>query len=173
MRPRSADDPPFLRSCGERHLRLYDLWASKCTGRAMPTRSDFGFEDFLPWMGRLVIYDALRVGQIAQVDFVYRLFGSLLAHDVGIDLTGKHVLEASLIKDPLFALETLHQVIDSKKPVYRNDLEPCLDGRSYTPERIFLPLSENGFDVDVIIMFASEFRDANGKTIPPTSSSLI
>lgn len=139
----------------------------------MPSRNDFKFEDFLPWIGRLAIYDTLLDGAAGVSDFAYRLFGSSLAHDVGIDLTGMQVSRASLTAGQAFALATLREVVNTKKPVYRNDLEPCLDGRSYTPERIFLPLSEDDIKVDVIVMYASEFRDANGKPISPTSTSLI
>src|SRR5262249_55185257 len=49
---------------------LYRLWDARRAGSAMPSRRDFAFEDLIPWLGHLMLVDAIDGGR----DFVYRVF---------------------------------------------------------------------------------------------------
>jgi hypothetical protein len=169
-----TDAPPFANKCSRRHARLHALWDAKRAGRAMPARADFDIDDLKPWLGWLVLYDVLPGALPDGPDFAYRLFGTQMAHGVGGELTAGRVSQAAMTLDRPFALETLREVCRTRAPVWRDDLVACADGISYTPERLFLPLSSNATgEVEMILMYAAQFRDAKGREISPAKSWLF
>ena len=165
--------PAFLAKCSPLHARLHALWDAKRAGRTMPARADFEFEELKPWLGWLVLYDVLPGALPDGPDFAYRLFGSLVAHGMGAELTAGRVSQAAMTVDRSFALETLRAVWRTRAPSYRDDLAICTDGLSFTPERLFLPLAADGETVDMILMYAAHFRDKQGKEIKPPATSLF
>lgn len=173
MRDNSSVDSSFLKVCSEQHARLYELWNRKRAGRLLPKRSDFSFEELLPWIGGILIYEVVAGDSSTELDFIYRLVGLKIAHAVDIDLTGLRVSEKCYLKNRSYAIGLLCALVETKSPLYRNEILLCADNRSYAPEILLLPLSSNYSDVDKIFLFAGNFREKNGSPIKPTSNSPV
>ncbi|GEO43638.1 hypothetical protein SAE02_77860 [Skermanella aerolata] len=62
---------------------LLRLWCRRRGSAAAPTRSDLPAEDLVPWLGHLAVLEKI------DVDFRFRLFGSLLTVSWQEDLTGQ------------------------------------------------------------------------------------
>jgi hypothetical protein len=67
---------------------LYAYWDGKRAGRAMPVRGDIDPLEMRPWLGNLLLIDALPDGR-----FVYRLYGTRFVDSFGLDMTGRSVDE--------------------------------------------------------------------------------
>ncbi|MBI1245215.1 MAG: PAS domain-containing protein [Alphaproteobacteria bacterium] len=165
--------PAFLAACSPLHARLYALWEAKRGDRTMPARADFAIDELKPWLGWLVLYDVLPAALPDGHDFAYRLFGTRVVDGVPGELTAGRVSQAAITADRSFALETLRTVCRTRAPSYRNDLAICADGVSYTPERLFLPLSSGAPEVEMIVMYGSQYRDAKGNAIRPANSGIF
>lgn len=64
---------------------LVELWRSKCGNQEVPDWSKFDFYDFKGWHGSLILteyyYDPF--------DYKYLIFGTRIAHYLGVEVTGK------------------------------------------------------------------------------------
>ncbi|MBL9033387.1 MAG: PAS domain-containing protein [Rhodospirillaceae bacterium] len=140
-------DPDFIAACHERVLDIYYYWDEKRAGRLMPRRSDLDpleFHRLLPDVGLVdVVPDERR--------YVYRLIGTNEAQMRGRDPTGQAV------KDAYFgtSVETVYlnydKVVRDKCPVIDRDPSRTSDDRYICHETIFLPLSEDGENVNMVL----------------------
>ncbi len=125
---------------------LYRLWDAKRTVYAMPSRGDFLFEELVPWLGHLMLVDAIDGGR----DFVYRVFGTGIAEFLGQDLTGKRLSTLPpQLQRPLgdeycgvMAARRAHYVVGS----------PFLSRPFTIAARAILPLSRAGRAVDQLLI---------------------
>src|SRR3546814_3020791 len=65
---------------------LLALWRGLAAGRRIPTRGSLDLEQLKPWLGHLLLLDALGDGR-----FRYRVYGSAVAALYGHDLQGRAV----------------------------------------------------------------------------------
>ena len=70
------------------HVELYRYWDAKRDGRPMPSRCDFDPCQVSALLSHLMIVDKFA-GR-----FRYRLVGTVVADDMGRDLTGSRILES-------------------------------------------------------------------------------
>ena len=126
--------------------RLYAYWDEKRAGRRFPARADFDPLELGFVLGNLslidVLYDPLR--------FRLRLHGTLAVSRLGYDLTGKFVDE---IPDPEFravALETYKKLVEVEQPM-RDVRETMLDSKTHRYEVIWLPLSDDGTRINMLM----------------------
>lgn len=63
-----------------------DLWDRKREDRDMPAWRDYNMEDFVPWLGWIVLVGFERMPAFS---IEYRLWGTGLTQFFGVDLTGK------------------------------------------------------------------------------------
>jgi hypothetical protein len=142
-------DPDFLAGCHERVRAIYRYWDSKRNGRLMPRRADLDPLDiprFLPGICLVdVVPDARR--------YVYRLIGTNEAAMRGRDPTGLPVGEGffGTSKDSVFL--NYDGVTRTRAPRLDRDPSITSDHRFIQHESIFLPLSEDGERVTMILVF--------------------
>jgi hypothetical protein len=137
-------------TCHEDTKALYAYWLAICRGRQMPARADLDPLDLpprlLPCLCLVdVVPDARR--------YVYRLVGTADVEMRGNDPTGKSVAEACFAPSPENALGCYDTVVSTKAPLL--DPEPFMapNGRYVTEETLFLPLSSDGINVNMVLVF--------------------
>lgn len=161
--PGAIDGPGFLPVCGPRIAQLYALWDGKRAGRLLPSRRDFDVGELKPWLGWIAMYDVVANALPAGHDFRYRLVGTNFVRYHNSDPTGQLVSESGLASDRAAMLENLRGICAARLPRYRRDNLPCVDMRTYTPPRLYLPLAEDGETVDVIMLLGADPLDASGQ----------
>ena len=133
------------------NLRLiYGYWLTKRGGRPMPRRSDLDPTEIPP---RLLPGITLVNVVPDHRRYVYRLVGTMEAEVRGYDPTGKSVGEAYFGENAEDATECYDRVVDTQAPIL--DPLPFLERkRGYRgAESLFLPLSNDGFAVNMILVF--------------------
>ncbi len=159
----AIDGPGFLAICSARIAELYALWDAKRAGRRLPSRRDFDVAELKPWLGWIAMYDVAANALPDGHDFRYRLVGTNFVRYHNSDPTGRLVSESSLASDRQAMLENLRGICAGRLPRYRSDNLPCVDMRTYTPPRLYLPLAEDGETVDVILLLGADPLDATGR----------
>ena len=158
----AIDGPGFLAICSARIAELYALWDAKRAGRRLPSRRDFDVAELKPWLGWIAMYDVAANALPDGHDFRYRLVGTNFVRYHNSDPTGQRVSEQGLASDRRAMLENLRGICAARLPRYRQDNLPCIDMRTYTPPRLYLPLAEDGETVDVILLLGADPVDASG-----------
>lgn len=143
------EDQRFLDSCDPRIASLYRYWTAKRSGRAMPSRGDIDPIEMKPWLGRIALIDVAEEPEGLR----WRLVGSELTIESGVDLTGKRVDEASYLGDSAVAYSALTEFAARGVPRYRNDPLTAASGWFRSTERLYLPLSGAGRRVDMILLY--------------------
>ncbi len=124
---------------------LLALWHAKRGARAMPARSDFAIEDFLPWLGHLALLDVVGAGD----DFRYVVYGTRLVETFGFDLTGRSARDAAAQIGPQ-PLEEYRRVYAVRTPQHVSRMSPA-HKEHLTITKLALPLSSDGASVDKIV----------------------
>ncbi len=161
--PGPIDGPGLLSICGARIARLYALWDAKRAGRLLPARRDFDVAELKPWLGWIAIYDVAANALPDGHDFRYRLVGTNFVRYHNSDPTGQLVSESGLASDRQAMLENLRGICAARLPRYRSDNLPCVDMRTYTPPRLYLPLAADGETVEMILLLGADPVDASGR----------
>jgi hypothetical protein len=146
--PRHIEFPPV---CHSDTIALYEYWREKCGSRCMPVRSDIDPTTIPPQILR-----GISIVEVVPDErrYVYRLIGTGEAEVRGHDPTGKSVIEAYFGPSADNALACYDSVVATRSPLL--DATPFMtpDGRYVTEETIFLPLSEDGANVQKILVFS-------------------
>jgi hypothetical protein len=150
--PRHIDLPA---TCHPNTQAIYRYWLGKCGDRPMPRRADIDPTDMpkglLPCVCLVdVVPDARR--------YVYRLVGTADVEVRGSDPTGKSVLEGFFGPSIDDVLSNYDRVVASKAPHIDPQHFTATTGRYVTEETIFLPLSDDGQHVNIVLVF-SQSRD--------------
>jgi hypothetical protein len=123
---------------------LYDFWDGLRRGRELPSRSDVDVFELKPWLGNLSMLSVIDGG----ADFYFRVHGSNLRELVDADLTGRYLGKLPYEWVGAWMAEYT-EVVRSRAPVFRSR-SPSLIKTFIAIEKLMLPLSENGRDVDHI-----------------------
>jgi hypothetical protein len=149
-------DPDFIATCHERVRDIYYYWDEKRAGRAMPRRSDLDpleFPRLLPDIGLVdVVPDDRR--------YVYRLIGTNEALMRGRDPTGLAVKDAYFGTSVQSVYLNYDKVVRERQPVIDRDPSRTSDDRYICHETIFLPLSDDGERVNMVL-FLTVYVPAN------------
>lgn len=130
--------------------KLYALWDTRRRGRAVPARRDLDVLDLREWLGWLTVIDQVDDG----ADFIYRIFGTSQAAQIGVDLTGRRASACPMVT-PSF-LANLRQAGLARRPIYGTRvIEISARGYAYRWQRLILPLSRHGEDVDTFMILAA------------------
>ena len=142
-------DPDFLADCHAPVRALYEYWASKRHGRLMPSRADLDPLDIPRLLPGICLVDVVP----DERRYVYRLIGTNEARVRGRDPTGLSVMEAYFGTSLQSVLVNYDAVTRSCAP--HLDREPSLtkDDRFIQHETIFLPLSDDGATVNMILVY--------------------
>lgn len=139
----------WLKTCHPDVLVVLEYWQRKCAGRAMPSRSDIDpgeLRHFLPHITLVDVVDDPR-------RFVYRLVGTAEVELRGYDPTGKAVTDAFFATSAAEALKHYEAARGSRAPHYIADPFQAVD-RFIGEEDLFLPLSNDGDTVNMIMVFS-------------------
>ncbi|MBI3504814.1 MAG: PAS domain-containing protein [Proteobacteria bacterium] len=164
--PDTVDGPDLLARCTPPMAALYRFWDARRRGRPMPARADLDVVDLKPWLGFTGLLDVLPDALPEGADFRYRLIGTALTGHFGVDLTGQCVSKACLTANIPAALANLRGIVAGRRARWRNDLVPCNDGTSLSGERLFLPLSDDGESVNMILFHTTRPRLSDGSPAP-------
>jgi hypothetical protein len=127
------------------HLALYRYWLAKRAGRAMPARSDIDPAEIPPLLPYLAIVDKVD-GQ-----FRYRLVGTVVASELGRDLTGSYV--GSYVKLPEHAAAQralFKRVFTTARPILTEGQYLTTSGAIHNVSRLMLPLADDGATVNMV-----------------------
>jgi hypothetical protein len=160
--PRNIDIPAI---CHPNTVAIYRYWLRKCGDRRMPRRADIDPLDMpkglLPGICLVdVVSDHRR--------YVYRLVGTADAEVRGFDPTGKSVRDGFFGPSIDDVLSNYDRVVASKAPHIDLQHYTATTGRYTTEETLFMPLSDDGEKVNIVLVFSqsrelgawSELRNA-------------
>lgn len=142
---------------------LYDYWAGKRLGRAMPDRADIDPIEMKPWLGNLMLVE-LAPGD----DYIYRLYGSTFVNQFKVDMTGQSIDKLPAGQAALLRSE-YDAVVKARKPMSRRYTATfdytSRDKRSQWQverswERLVLPLSGGEDAVKMLLVGAYPLESA-------------
>jgi hypothetical protein len=143
----AAPEPSIVAASRDPRLRrFYDYWAGKRGERRFPARCDIDPLEFPYVLGNLLLVDVLRDPQRFRV----RLHGTNLVTRMNYDMTGKLLDEVPRPEYRTYVLDRCRGLVASGEPlalVY--DL--VLDGWISRYEALWLPLSDDGINVTLLI----------------------
>jgi hypothetical protein len=158
-------DPAWLSTCASDIRAIYFYWKSKAAGRRMPARADIEPFDLVAYLPSIMLVDVFpeavqpdTPGAPPQRRYVYRLVGTLEVTVRGMDPTGKSVATHSFGQDPELALRNYNAVVDQAEPVLDRSEEMSLDRSLADLEAIFLPLSNDGVNVNMVLVYTVQER---------------
>lgn len=143
-------DTESLKSYGANLQLIFGYWLTKRGHHPMPRRSDLDPTEIPPHLlPGITLVDVVPDHR----RYVYRLVGTMEVEVRGYDPTGKSVAEAYFGENAEDATECYDRVVDTRAPVL--DPLPFLERRrGYKgAESLFLPLSNDGFAVNMIMVF--------------------
>ena len=126
--------------------QLYPYWDDKRGSQAMPSRADLDpteIPSLLPYIFLIDVEQAPR-------RYRMRLNGTHFVERLGKDLIGQYLDEADLgtLRDT--AMTSCDEVVDSGEPNVARRMGELADGRVARVERLVLPLSNDGWTVNMI-----------------------
>lgn len=126
------------------NIRLaHDYWLACRGGREMPARADLRPEDMRGFLGSVSLVDV----HTDPLDFLYALFGTVVAEEYGFDMTGK---SAGTFRPPeIGALiwSLFEEALRAREPcLHMVGFESASQRREF--ERLILPLSSDGKHID-------------------------
>jgi hypothetical protein len=137
-----ADSNPEVRA-------VFEYWRSKAGGRRMPSRSDIDPVELKPFLPRITLVDVVS----DRRHLVYRLTGTREVEARGTDPTGKPVGDAFFGPSYSEVVRRYDYVIEYQSPYYFRGGFEFGDRYVDNEEIIFLPLSDNGERVNMIMVF--------------------
>ena len=130
-------DSAFIDGCHERVRAIYRYWDSKRNGRLMPSRADLDPVDIPKLLPDICLVDVVPDPR----KYVYRLIG-----------TNECTMRGSgTSKDSVFL--NYDGVTRTRAPRLDRDPSITSDDRFIQHESIFLPLSDDGANVNMILVF--------------------
>lgn len=135
---------------------IYWYWQDKRGDRRMPARRDIDPIDLRFHLPRIILVDVVSDDR----RFVYRLVGTQEVAGRGYDPTGRSVGEAFYAESQEAALASYEYVVRERRPFCFKDPYVTRDGWHEHEDTIYLPLSEDGMNVTMILVysFSYDFR---------------
>ena len=126
--------------------RFYEYWAAKKGDRRFPTRADIDPLEFGYVLGHILLPDVVH----EPLRFRYRVHGTQIVMRVGYDLTGKFLDDVPVTDYRRYVRERCARLVHDGEPllVHHNR---TLDGRTRHYEAIWLPISEDGQNVSMLM----------------------
>lgn len=143
------------------------LWHEKSQNRRMPPRAAFTIDDLRPWLGHLILVDVLPDGD--EFDVFYRVHGTKLVEALRQELTGKRLSDLQPPDLRKLIRADYQQVVTKRRPTVVRRYRSYGDRGTFLVERVLLPLSRNGRDVDQVLSFAGLVPDSETSPDRPAS----
>lgn len=148
---------------------LADYWSSRrAAPGAFPAKSDMHPWEMKPYLGRLSIYGVTT----EPVDFVFRLFGTVLVDLYGGELTRRSVRELAPPAYGSLLLRDLTEALSRAEPTLHkvNVIERGLSG-SY--HRLTLPLADKAGELAYLMTFIDLDHRRLGRAAHPLSEHAV
>jgi hypothetical protein len=129
-------------------------WRGKARRRRMPARKDIDPSELIPYLSRIGLVDVVD----DERRFVYRLVGTADVVMRGYDPTGKSVAEGFFGPDVEEALAYYDYAARYGEPFCYRGPYKAADGTLENEDVIFLPLSEDGETVNMILFFYHSYE---------------
>jgi hypothetical protein len=131
-----------------RHLDLYRYWLSKRNGRSTPARRDLDPVEVPALLPYLMIL------QKVNGEFRYRLAGTSVVRDLGVERTGKLALDyVQYTPEMAAALEELrNRVFTTGQPVFAAGQYHTGFGTIHHASALLVPLSDDGKNVNMAML---------------------
>lgn len=126
--------------------RLYSYWADKRGDRRFPARRDIDPLDFAYVLGWVTLVDVTY----NPTRFRFRLYGSELAHRIGLDLTGTYADQHPDREFAALLQQAWQEVVDRREPL-AGRYDRLVDNRRQPWEAIRMPLSSDGTIIDMLL----------------------
>lgn len=150
--PGAASPPDFVRA--------YRWWRTHVDAGRLPSRSDFDPLDNRSLLGRIVFFDVVRDRR--GVDFRYRLWGSEITALVGKDHTGRLHSEVVAPAAMPFGRRCFFWMMEHRLCQVARQRVPFESREFLDYERLGLPLSSDGSQVDQIMLVVHPWKPASG-----------
>lgn len=124
--------------------RTFDYWRRKAVGGQIPRRASIDPTELAD------VLSCLMIVEVIGNRFRYRLVGTEVAANAGVDFTGCF-LDAQDFANRDFYLACYRDVQESAQPVFARDHWAYADGRSGVAEFAMLPLAFEGNTVAQIL----------------------
>ena len=135
--------------------RLYEYWLKRRGARRFPKRSDLDPLDFSYLLGNVLLVDVLR----NPLRFRMRLHGTEMTRRASYDLTGKFLDELPIADYRNYVIERCTGLVETGEPALIHH-DRVLDGQRRRYEALWLPLSEDGTEVTMLLA-ALVYKDRN------------
>lgn len=134
--------------------RFYAYWEERRGARRFPARRDLDPVDFAYILGFIMLMEVHR----EPLRFRFRLHGTELVRHGGYDMTGKWLEDLPGAENQRAMLERCLSLVETGKPQFVRS-ERLLDGRLLRYEAVWVPLSDDGETINML-MRALCYRDA-------------
>jgi hypothetical protein len=158
-------DPAWLSTCTSDIQAVYAYWKSKAGDRRMPARADIEPFDLVPYLPSIMLVDVLAEPERPYTAttsprrrYVYRLVGTLEVAVRGMDPTGRSVATHAFGQDPQLALRNYDAVVEQAGPLLDRSEEMSFDQSFADLDAIFLPLSNDGVNVNMVLVYTVQER---------------
>ncbi|WP_374654913.1 PAS domain-containing protein [Dongia sp.] len=147
--PRTTDVAEMQARATERTRAFFAYWDMKRGARAMPARRDLDPVEMKAWLPGIQLIDVFDNPR----RLVYRLAGQVEVDMRGFNHTGRNVEDAYFAVSRDEALRNYNLVVDGRHMVYDWARYATAGGYRVSQETIFLPLSDDGNHVNMVITF--------------------
>lgn len=149
-----GETPPLSGRAGE----LFDLWRDHAADRRPPRRRDIDVVRLRPWLGRLIMVDAVA----GATDFRFTLVGTMVAEMLQADMTGELLSETSALGHHADELRSVwRELVDGPATAVSVGTLDWQGRRHVSICSLFLPLANDNDEVAKILGFAN-FDTASG-----------
>jgi hypothetical protein len=143
-----------IAACHPSVRAVYDYWRAKRGDRLMPSRKEIDPADLKPCLPSIILLDVVADAR----RFVYRLVGTKEVSERGYDPTGRPVSEAFFARTAEETLNLYSHIVRERAPFCFRDPYEAPDGQTEHEDIIYLPLSGNGTDVDMILVYSYNYQ---------------
>ena len=127
---------------------VFEYWDKARGERGMPRRADLDPPRKMPrLLKHIQLMDVVNGGE----RFFCRVIGTAIVEALGRDGTGKHLDELFSGERLAFVEQSFREVCETRKPQFSRDVYETDRGIHLTANRLFLPLSEDGLNVDQVL----------------------
>jgi hypothetical protein len=136
--------------------RLHAFWQERCQPGRLPSRADFSMRALKPWLPNVAIIGV----EGSPPRFKIRLMGTACVRYAQADYTGRYIDECGAPEDRDSWLAPYRACVEGKRPVWADGIPLGEDLRGQNTQRLYLPLSQDGVNVDFILACVVRLEEA-------------
>ena len=142
--------------CPRPDARTLMVWWDNlgCAEGDLPDWRNIDPISLLPWMGWICLYDLIDGGR----DVRYRLVGTRIAEQAGVDLTGRFVSQGVYASTPGVLLEHFRRLGQRAVPTWTKRVMETQHGFTITHDRIWLPFRRNSDSVVLWLLYVCKLE---------------